>query len=194
MKKLYLIVTAVLLINSAFAQSSAPNISMKFAPLDKSPLDIIYYPNNYPVLRIQDRVSEPVVARLIYSRPQKDHRTIFGDIVEYNAVWRLGANEATELELFRDVKVQDKKLPKGRYTMYAIPQTSNWTIIFNKDTDIWGAFGYDEKKDVLRVTVPVQKNATPAEAFSAVFNKSAVGTDLVLAWDDVSVSIPFNLK
>lgn len=168
---------------------SAPAIMMQ--QLDKSPMDMAYYPANYPVLRIQDKVSEPLVARVIYSRPQKEGRTIFGGLVQYGEVWRLGANEATEIELYRDVKINNRKLPKGRYTLYAIPTQKEWTVIFNKDTDIWGAFKYDEKKDVLRVSLPVQKVAEPVDMFSIAFTKAASGADMMIAWDEVFVTLPF---
>src|SRR4051812_36369771 len=69
----------------------------KLPPVDKSPMDMSYYPNSYPVLKIQDKITEPLVARVIYSRPQKNGRTIFGELLEYGQVWRLGANEASEI-------------------------------------------------------------------------------------------------
>lgn len=174
--------------------ASATSAAAKLPALDKSPMDMAYYPANYPVLKIQDKATEPLVARVIYSRPQKEGRTIFGGLVEYGKVWRLGANEATEIELYRDVKIKDKKLSKGRYTLYAVPTENQWTIIFNKDTDTWGAFKYDEKKDVLRVDVPTQKNNPAADAFTITFNKSANGTDMVIAWDETMVSLPITLK
>src|SRR5438046_8240301 len=139
-----IILLSLLIISVLTSKSQSNNLP----PVDKSPMDMCYYPNNYPVLKIQDKATEPLLARVIYSRPQKNGRLIFGELVEYGKVWRLGANEATEIELYKDVKVKDKKLAKGRYTLYAIPTESQWTIIFNKDTDIWGAFKYDEKKDV----------------------------------------------
>ena len=153
-----------------------------------------YYPNNYPVLKIQDKVTEPVVARVIYSRPQKNGRLIFGDLVEYGKVWRLGANEATEIEFFRSVKIGDKKVEKGRYTLYAIPTEDTWTIILNKDNDTWGAFKYDEQKDVLRTSVPVQKLNEGVEALAMTFEKSDSGCNLIIAWDNIKASLPINLK
>jgi hypothetical protein len=193
MKKLF----GTLLILSAFLCGSAQgqaSVKPKVPVLDKSPMDMAYYPSNYPVLKIQDKATEPLLARVIYSRPQKDNRVIFGELIDYNTVWRLGANEATEIEFFKDVKVGGKKLLKGRYTMYAIPTPARWTIIFNKDTDIWGAFKYDEKKDVLRVDVPVQKTKDILDVFTMEFNKSANGADLNIAWDDVTVTLPISLK
>jgi len=162
----------------------------KFPPLDKSPMDASYYPVNYPILRIQEKASEPLMARVIYSRPQRNGRNVFGELVEYGKVWRLGANEATEIEFYRDVKVNGTKLKKGRYTLYCIPATDKWTIIINKDTDIWGAFKYDMKKDAMRTTIPVQKQADSLEALSIVFEKTSTGADLVMAWDNVSGRLP----
>ena len=153
-----------------------------------------YYPNNYPVLKIQDKATEPAVARVIYSRPQKNGRLIFGDLVEYGKVWRLGANEATEIEFFRSVKIGDKKVEKGRYTLYAIPAEDNWTIILNKDNDTWGAFKYDEQKDVLRTVVPVQKLNEGVEALAMTFEKSDSGCNLIIAWDNIKASLPISLK
>lgn len=163
-------------------------------PVDKSPMDMCYYPGNYPVLKIQDKTTEPLVARVIYSRPQKNGRLIFGDLVEYGKVWRLGANEATEIEFFRSVKIGDKKVEKGRYTLYAIPKEESWTIIVNKDNDTWGAFKYDEQKDVVRTTVPIQKLNEGVEALAMTFEKSDAGCNLIIAWDNVRASLPISLK
>jgi hypothetical protein len=167
---------------------------VKVPALDKSPMDMSYYPADYPILKTQNKTTTQPIVRVVYSRPQKDNRIIFGQLVEYNKVWRLGANEATEIEFFKDVTIAGKKVLKGRYTIYAIPTESKWTIILNKDTDTWGAFVYDEKKDVLRTDVPVQSLPTPVEAFSMNFNKTDKGMDLFIAWDNVSVNLPISVK
>jgi hypothetical protein len=157
-------------------------------------MDMAYFPTDYPTLKTQSKATQPPLMRVIYSRPQRDNRTIFGELVEYGKVWRLGANEATEVEFFKDATIGGKKVLKGRYTLYAIPDTSKWTIIINKDTDTWGAFIYDPKKDVLRTDVPVQKLATPVEPFSMIFNKTDKGAGLVIAWDRYSVTLPIEIK
>jgi hypothetical protein len=177
----------LLLFISGYAFSQA-----KIAPLDKSQMDASYYPVNYPILRIQDKASEPLAARVIYSRPLKNGRNVFGELVEYGKVWRLGANEATEIEFFKDVKIKGNKLKKGRYSLYCIPTTDQWTIIVNKDTDIWGAFKYDIKKDVLRVNIPVQKQAEASEALTIIFEKTSTGADLVMSWDTTSARLPLS--
>lgn len=162
----------------------------KLPPVDKSPMDMSYYPSGYPVLKIQDKATEPLIARVIYSRPQKSGRIIFGDLLEYGKVWRLGANEATEIEFFQNVKINNIKIKKGRYTMYCIPYADKWTVILNKETDTWGSFKYDVKKDVVRLDVPVQKQADITESFVMAFEKAGSGANLIIVWDDVKVSLP----
>jgi hypothetical protein len=188
MKQLTILAGCILSFSLSFAQNN--NLPV----LDKSPMDMSYYPANYPVLKIQDKAAEPVIARVIYSRPQKNGRTIFGDLVEYGKVWRVGANEATEIEFYKAVKIGGKKIPKGRYTLYAVVNADNWTMIINKDVDTWGAFKYDQDKDIVRVVVPVQKIAEPVEALSIAFEKTTPGINLVVAWDTVQVGLPVTIK
>ena len=85
----------------------------KFPKVDKSPMDMVYFPDAYPHLKIQNKPTEPLIARVIFSRPQKNGRTIFGELLEYGKVWRLGANEATEIEFFQNVKIGNTKIKKG---------------------------------------------------------------------------------
>jgi len=166
------------------------NAQSKLPPVDKSPMDMSYYPNGYPVLKIQDKANEPLVARVIFSRPQKNGRVIFGDLLEYGKVWRLGANEATEIEFYQNVKINNTKIKKGRYSLYCIPYADKWTIIVNKETDTWGSFKYDIKKDLVRTDITIQKQAEITEAFVMVFEKASTGANLVIVWDDVKVSLP----
>jgi Protein of unknown function (DUF2911) len=186
-KKMRFLVTLVALFIFSLLQLHAQS---KLPSLDKSPMDMSYYPSRYPVLKIQDKVTEPPVARIIYSRPQKMGRVIFGELIEYGKIWRLGANEATEIEFYRDVKINDARIKKGRYTMYCIPYEQKWTIIINKDIDTWGSFKYDEKNDLVRVDVPVQKQTEVAEEFSMAFEKTDSGANLVIAWDNIKLDLP----
>lgn len=160
-------------------------------PFDQSPMDMVYYPNNYPILKIQNKVSGPLEMRIIYSRPQVKNRKVFGGLQDYGQVWRLGANEATEVEFFKNVKIGNKKINKGRYTLYAIPYPDKWTFILNKDTDTWGAFKYDSSKDVARITVPVS-NIQKVEDMTIALEKSAQGVDLCVYWEDVKASLPIS--
>ena len=184
MKKLFIIISTVVI--SGALQAQAGNIP----PLDKSPMDMSYYPANYPVQKIQDKITEPLLARVVYSRPQKSGRIIFGGLVKYGEVWRLGANEATEIDFYKHVKIGGKKIRPGRYTLYALVNETSWTIIINKETDTWGSFKYDTKKDLARVDLPVQKTDSIVESFSILFEKAAVGCSLLFAWDNIRVSMP----
>jgi hypothetical protein len=187
MKKFFSSVIAAIFFSMAtVAQSSLPAV-------DKSPMDISYYPNNYPVLKIQDKATEPLMTRVVYSRPRKEGRTIFGGLVEYGQVWRLGANEATELEFYRPVNIGGKKVAKGRYTLYAIVNENSWTFIINKETDTWGSFKYNAAKDVVRVNVPVQKIPETVEALSMSFEKVNGNINLIVAWENVKTSLPVSL-
>jgi hypothetical protein len=188
MKNLSFIISFLVLALGSTAQTGQ---NKSIPAVDKSVLDISYYPVNYPILRIQDKASEPLAARVIYSRPQKSGREVFGNLVEYGKVWRLGANEATEIEFYRDVTMGKTRIKKGRYTLYAIPKTDNWTVIVNRDTDTWGSFKYDEKKDVARLDIKPERITEALETFSMYFEKSAAGMALVVVWDNVKGNIPF---
>ena len=165
----------------------------KLPEVDKSPMDISYYPANYPILKIQNKITEPPSVRVVYSRPLKQGRKIFGELIEYGKLWRLGANEATEIEFYKDIKINGKKISKGRYTLYAIVNEDTWTIIINRDTDVWGAFKYDSKKDIVRVDVPVEKTEELVEALAMVFEKSTSGANLIITWEQIKVTLPISL-
>ena len=177
-----------------FFAGLSSNAQLKFPETDKSPLDVSYYPNNYPLLKIQGKATEPLLVRAFYSRPQKNNRVVFGDLIEYNKVWRLGANEATEIEFFQNVKFGDARVKKGRYTLYCIPSESKWTLILNRDTDCWGSFIYDPKKDVARADVSVEKQTDITESFSLLFDKINGGFSLNIGWDNVKVTLPVYLQ
>lgn len=161
--------------------------------LDKSPMDASYWPNNYPILKLNGKVKDAPIARVLYSRPQKNNRVIFDGIVKYNELWRLGANEATEVEFFKNVKINNKTISKGRYTIYCLPSEKSWTIIFNKDNFSWGNYSYNQKLDLLRIDIPVEKNSEIIEAFTAYFDEIKTGANLIFMWDEVKVTLPIAL-
>jgi hypothetical protein len=158
--------------------------------LDKSPMDMSYWPANYPLLKMSGKAKGAPVARVIYGRPLKNGRAIFGGIIRYNDLWRLGANEATEVEFFQNVRIAGKTVPKGRYTLYCIPSESKWTIIVNKDNFSWGSFTYDAKKDLLRTDIDVEKNTDNAEAFTIYFDDTKSGANMIFLWDDLKAVMP----
>ncbi|MBC7650487.1 MAG: DUF2911 domain-containing protein [Deinococcales bacterium] len=178
MNKLLLLALSVCIVCNSYAQQ-------KPTELDKSPMDMNYWPANYPILKMSGKAKDIPTARVIYSRPLKNNRTVFGGIIKYNDLWRLGANEATEIEFFKAVKIDGKIVPKGRYTLYCVPTETKWTLIINKDNFCWGNFVYDTKKDVLRTTISVDKSTEMVEAMTMYFEETKTGANLLIQWDDV---------
>jgi hypothetical protein len=129
--------------------------------------------------------------KLTYSQPQKHNREIFGKLVPYGEVWRTGANEATEITLTRDMLVNNQTLRAGTYSLFTIPDKEKWTIIFNADVGLWGAYNYNAKLDVLRFEVPVQANSSFFEAFTILFDQKNDMADLLIMWDTVKLAVPF---
>lgn len=163
-----------------------------YSNIDQSPLDMIYFPEAYPQLKMDRADSRPLVARVIYSRPHKKGRQIFGagsSLCPYGKPWRLGANEATEIEFFTNVSIQGKNVAKGSYILYCIPYADRWTIVLNSNLHNWGLH-IDQNKDVLRTDIPVMKQVPALEDFTMIFSKAVYGADLLMAWDDVKTILP----
>lgn len=130
--------------------------------------------------------------KIVYSQPHKRGREIFGsELVPYGKVWRLGANEATEITLTDEIKIGGKNLKAGTYSMFAIPEKDEWTIIFSNMLGEWGAYNYDEAHDELRVEAPVRSSETTYEPFTIMFNEA--GTELTMVWDKTKAVLPIKL-
>jgi len=169
---------------------SADSTTSTFTSVDISPMDMSYYPVDYPKLKMANNKLPPPVARVIYSRPHLQGRQLFHDVLKYGEHWRMGANEATEIDFFRDVTIQGKKVRAGRYIMYCILGPATWNIAFNSNIDSWG-LQQDTTKDVHRFEVPVTHGNPSLEYYTMVFSKTSTGADLIMAWDDVVARLPF---
>ena len=159
--------------------------AQKFSGLDKSPMDAASYPSDY-------KVSDKMI-KIVYSRPQLKDRDVY-DLAKPGNVWRMGANEAAELHVYSDMKLNGKDVKKGTYTVYAISGEKEWTIIINTDLNVWGSYFYNEKNDVARITVPTTEGDESLEAFSIAFEESEKGADMHLGWGTVRVAVPFEKK
>ena len=155
--------------------------SQKFKDLDKSPLDMIQFPGNR---------GESQWARILYSRPQLKGRDI-STLVPEGKVWRMGANESTELTLYLPMKIAGTTIPKGSYTLYAIPFENEMTVIINKATNVWGAYSYKKDFDVIRVKVPLKEVEESLEAFSMIFDKEESGMVLHMGWGNYRATFSF---
>ena len=167
-----------------------------YVVMDQSPMDMIYLPADYPLKRMQlptaQKITAPAV-RVIYSRPHKKGRKIFGAdssaLCPYSKEWRLGANEATEITFFRTVSINGKNIGPGIFTMFCIPSADSWEIIFNADTNIWG-LNRNPSKDVFSVVIPVKMQEPSIEDFTMSFQETKEGGNLLMAWDNVKVDLP----
>lgn len=124
--------------------------------------------------------------KIKYSSPSVNGRKIFGGLEAYDKVWRAGANNATTFTVDKDVQVEGKTLPAGKYAFFVIPsEASDWTVIFNKTSEQWGAFKYDQAQDALRVKVKPRKASAPKERLAYSVHPNGV----VLQWENVELPV-----
>ena len=174
--KISIAISFIFFVNSTIKAQEFPN-------LDRIPHDIVYFRTN--------KISPPTI-KVLYGRPQKQGRKVFGELVPYNKIWGVGANEATEIRFYTDVVFGDQKVNAGTYVLYAIPDKSEWILILNSNLDVWGTYEYEQKYDVARVKVKVSR-AEPIEAFSIGFKDKKKYIRMTLAWDTTRVSIPIKV-
>ncbi|KQR94203.1 hypothetical protein ASG01_15380 [Chryseobacterium sp. Leaf180] len=123
---------------------------------------------------------------IAYSSPSVKERKVWGELVPYNKVWRAGANDATTFETSKDITVEGKKLPAGKYSFFLIPRESGtWTAVFNKEAKQWGSYDYKEASDAVRVEVKTKTLPAKQEALVYKINKNGFTID----WDKVSVPV-----
>lgn len=128
-----------------------------------------------------------------YSRPSMKGRQVFGGIVPYGQVWRTGANEATTLSTEADLQIGNLSVPKGKYTIYTVPETDKWTLVINKQTGQWGT-EYDQKQDLGRVPMQVNKTDQPVEMFTIAIEPKGKGGTLKMTWENTAASVDFTAK
>ncbi len=134
-----------------------------------------------------------------YSSPFKKGRVIFGELVPYNQVWRTGANEPTVFTTKTDIKIVDKNLSAGSYSLWTIPNEASWKVILNSEVPDWGVTlssgGKETTRnanfDVLSVEVPTENMSNSAESFTIAFENDEQ-LFLTLAWDTTKISVPIN--
>jgi hypothetical protein len=154
---------------------------VKFPGIQKSPTDIAY---------MREGRQGPVTAKVVYSRPFKNERAIFGELVPFGKVWRTGADEATEITFYKDVMFGGKEVKAGSYALFTIPNNDSWDIILNSGLHQWGAFSYDEKMDVARTKATPQMMKDSVENFSIVFNDG----NMIMGWDKTMIAVPIKAK
>lgn len=128
-----------------------------------------------------------------YSRPGVKGRSVWGGLVPYGEVWRTGANENTTISFSTPVKIGGTELPAGIYGLQTIPTQDQWTVIFSKDAELWGAFDYKQEHDALRIQVKPRPASTPVERMRFTFEDVTDNSvQVVLAWEKLEV--PFAVE
>ncbi|MGB3617905.1 MAG: DUF2911 domain-containing protein [Catalinimonas sp.] len=120
-----------------------------------------------------------------WSSPAVKGRTIWGDLVPYDKVWRTGANEATVIRFDEDVTIEGQALPAGEYALFTIPTEGEWTIIFNEEAAQWGAYKYDDTKDALRVRVKPQMVSDSQERLEFMVEEAG---EVKMRWEKALVA------
>ena len=125
-----------------------------------------------------------------YGSPSVRGRKIWGGLVPYDKIWRTGANQATEIQTSKDLKIGGNTLPAGKYSIFTVPGEKEWKVIFNSQTGQWGIkqdglANDDPSKDVLTVMVKPEKSPAFTEKLTFKINKD--GFDLL--WENVEVPV-----
>lgn len=127
--------------------------------------------------------------KLSYFRPNMNGRQIFGSLVPYNEVWRTGANNIPTLTFDGAVTIAGNKVEAGTYGLLTIPSTGEWTVIFTKNSEQWGAYSYKQEEDVFRFKVKPERLDKPVETFSMTFSDvTPKSAKLNIAWETTKVS------
>jgi len=169
-----------------FSLATALGLAMASSLFAQTPK--IEFPAASPACTLKQRVGLTDV-EIAYSRPGVKDRTVFGGIVPYGEVWRTGANASTKISFSTPVKLNGNDVPAGHYALFTIPGEEEWTIILSKNTNTWGAFGYNQSDDLLRFKtkpVPFAKVESFTIDINEIRDDSAA---LVLIWDETLVPI-----
>lgn len=165
---------------------------------DVSPMDMASFPSssNFQNFLKPEEVdaNEPKI-RIVYSRPQMKGRTVFGGLLKYGEMWRLGANETTTINFYADANIGGTDIRRGTYGLFAIPHKDKWEVIIHRNVNSWGTPNHDEETNVASITVPVEKTSKTLEAMSITFDDKGDGNvHILMGWENTMVRVPVMLK
>jgi hypothetical protein len=132
---------------------------------------------------------------IVYGRPYSkdpksgEKRKIWGGLVPYGKVWRLGADEATLLTTDKDITIGGTAVAAGTYSLYLWPEAAGAKLIVNKQTGQWGT-KYDDKQDLARIDLKKEAAAKPVDQFTIAVD----GSTLKLTWEDTQYSAALAAK
>ena len=129
-----------------------------------------------------------------YSSPRIRRRKIYGGLVPWGEVWRVGANDATTFVTNADLTVDGKTVPAGSYTLFAIPMPTKWSLIISKKTGEWGIPYPGEAFDFLRGMMTVSKLPAPLENMTTGFDAGGATCTMRVDWETTRASVQFSEK
>lgn len=141
---------------------------------------------------VQTSIGETAI-RIRYSRPSVRGRVIFGEVVPYDRFWRTGADAATKLTIDHAIYFNGKELPAGEYSIFTMPSKNGWTIMFNKQANIWGT-EYKAENDILRVQMSVETLPKPVELLTINVVPVDKGGRIEVSWENLKASVPFSIS
>jgi hypothetical protein len=163
--------------------------STQFSAALRAPAPQIEFPQASPTETIRQRVGVTDID-IAYSRPSAKGRVMLGGNNPYGQVWRTGANNATRISFSTPVTLQGSHLGAGTYELFTIPGKDEWTVILQKAGNQWGAYAYDQKNDVLRVSATPVTLSDPVETFTIDVNDVHSDTaTLELIWEKTRVPV-----
>lgn len=173
MKKLFFFLTAGLMVSAANAQD---------------------LPAPSPFSKVEQVVGLTTVS-VEYSRPSMKGRTIFGELVPYDQVWRLGANAATKFTTTTELDFAGQKLAAGSYAIFAIPSANGaWKVVINSVAEQSGTSTYDESKNVVSIDAKAVENPTTETFTINITNVSSDGATISISWANLRVDVPFSIE
>lgn len=132
---------------------------------------------------------------LEFSRPNLKGRELFGEMLPWDEVWRTGANASTKISFSEQMFLNGHRIPRGTYSLYSVPRKENkWTVILNKNTSLWGHYGYDEEQDFLRLDIEPLIQEEFRETFDIVFTNTTKDSSTVsIVWGKLVIPLKIEI-
>jgi hypothetical protein len=143
---------------------------------------------------VKDKIGGATIT-IKYHAPAVRGRTIWGGLVPYGELWVTGAHKATSIEVDKPFVIGTKKIDEGKYGFFTIPAENNWKIIINKNWDQHLTDEYDEKDDVVQISVPAENDREVQERL--YYDIADYGGDkgaIIIRWEKVVVAVPIEIK
>ncbi|WP_281616214.1 DUF2911 domain-containing protein [Flammeovirga sp. SubArs3] len=161
-------------------------------PFSLQAQDIKHKPRKSETGMATHKMEDGTYVKVTYGRPKmkSDFDKKFGVSVPWRKIWRFGDDDATEITITKDVMFGGELLEEGTYSLYAIPDTAEWTLIVNKAQGAWGTYKYNKNEDVFRLKLPALNSFRIFQKFSIFLQDDPEGCNLVAIWERISIVVP----